>query len=345
MGEKGIYGKYRKAQITVPIIIGIIIVVIVALALLANQLRQAGTLAGFLQQENDDTAAVRAFVESCIRTETQGAVRVMAAQGGFIFLTREVVDVHGVGVPIVLKGELSLIPSRREMSDQLAIYMSEQIKDCADFSSFSERGLNISAKEVSPTATISDEKVVMDVRWPIEVRKGETLQRLERFMHEEALALGAMHGVAVQIIKDTVEDPDVVDLTALSEFPFNVSVGPFNRTVLVYAISEKQNQNPLLFQFAVALQEQFPPRFESPDRFMLTDSEAFFQDLKATDPNGGEEGVDLIFTDDTTRFDILPDGKLVFVSEITGEFNATITLSDPTGLSFSKEIAFEVREG
>jgi len=332
----------NKGQITIWIIVIIVILIAVSVGLfLITGDRDIGEL---LQIDNQETTAVKNFVEQCIKTESSSAIRAIAAQGGFLLPIREAIDVQGILVPVFYQDKTNLAVTRLEMGEQLAAYMNARLIECANFSVFEQRATQVIAGDPITTATISDQRITFDVTFPLTISKDNSQQKIRKFVNTLDTPLGDMQKVSAILVNDLVENGEGIDLVFLSQFPYNISVAPYNKTHLVYGLLEFDSPAPLYFQFATKHEEQRAPYFQAPDKFTIIDEEAFFFDFEATDPNGGEEGKELIFTDDRVEFEILSDGKLVFVPEITGLFNATITVTDPEGFTYSKVILFKVVE-
>jgi len=153
-------GSDRKAQISIAIILGIVVLSIVTVLLVIRGVSTDVPFLAFFEGENADTKAVRAFVEQCISTEVGSAVRVMAAQGGFLFLTQDFVDIAGIPVPVAYENKKNMIVSKRQMSEQLALYMNVQIANCTDFTPFKNRGINVSPQTVLSSAIITRTRLI-----------------------------------------------------------------------------------------------------------------------------------------------------------------------------------------
>ena len=219
--------------------------------------------------------------------------------------------------------------------------MNARIDECANFSSFEERATQVTKETPQTTATISDNQILYEVTFPLTVTKADQEQILRRFTYTQAVPLGDMQKTADAILSNMAQYGESIDLTFLSQFPYNISTAPLNSTHLLFLIKDT-TQNPLMFQFATMHEQQKPPYFDAPRQLTLKDGEAFFLDLQATDPNGGEEGKDLKFTDNVVQFDILDDGRILFIPEINQTFDAKVTVTDPTGLSYSRIITFSI---
>jgi len=230
------------------------------------------------------------------------------------------------------------------MSDQLALYLDGVIEQCSDFTEFEARGFSFEKGQALSTVTITDFKITVDVRFPIKVIKADRTQELRRFLFDFPVPLGHMRKTASEMVEDIKLDPKNIDFQKLFELGYNVTFFPADTKTIVYVLAEPDTPDPMVFQFGVVYEVGSPPSFEAPDKFVIPDGEPFFRDLEATDPDGGVEGEDLVFSDDTGMFDIVEDGKILFVPEIPGATNVTITVTDPEGLSYSKQILFEVVE-
>lgn len=336
-------GVSKKGQITAIIILVIVLLAIFTIFFL---FRASGgnELATIFEQENADTASVRAFVESCIKTESEQALQAMGAQGGYLLATREAIPVDGIAVPVAYQEGESYLATKQEMSEQMALYLDQMVAECSDFTAFQQRGINVTPEQVKTSVTISDLRVTVRVDYPITVSVGDTTQRIDEFLEEINTEFGNMHLTAGVIIENIIDNPLEVDYHFLGSLGYNVTVIPYNGSDIIYNLIDPTFSDELMFQFASRHVEQLPPTFNAPRTVQVKQGEPFFIDLEGSDPNGGEEGEDLIFSSEAPMFSILPDGKILFTSEIPEVFEAYITLTDPTGLYTTQIIEFEVIE-
>lgn len=321
--EKIMQGK--RGQVTVFILLGILLLFIVGL-LVYLLFAKTETLYPVVE-ENE--MPLQTFVEQCLADVTVPGIYLLASQGGFIALPdKHLAGMFGKTAYGYHLGEQQLI-SRKGMEEQLAGYITVALGNCiGNFSNFPEGVTVLSDPTAHTDITLDRVTVVLDYR----LRIADTT--ISRFTKEIMLPLGALHAVALQSIEQLLADDGWIDLTALADSSYPVTVIPHDKDTLLYS----STANDLIFLFAARIALNEDPVLLLEDAYSLKENEPFFLDIPYTSDD------DVVFSDDSPLFDITPAGVIDVTPEIPGTFEVTITAADTTGNSASKNVRFTVYE-
>ena len=212
---------HKKAQVTIFIVIGIVILIVLGLVFYFSSDDAEKRL---FTDTDEEVVAVQNFIEQCLDAVAVPGVYLLAAQGGFIYLPEDHLqgDFGNVAYSYSF-GENKLI-AKNSMAEQLNQYIMSTFPGCINnFESF--EGVPITANQPKASVTIQSTYIQVNLQYQVKVKD----TTLDIFTKEISLPLGAMHGVAFQIIQEQAQNPDWIDLTGLQEYDYDVSVIPYDR--------------------------------------------------------------------------------------------------------------------
>jgi hypothetical protein len=211
--KKGLFSKkvlkadFRKAQVTIFVIIAIILVLGIAGYFVAKTFIFP-TVPAAVQPIYD-------YYSSCIAQTLKDGANTMESQGGYIYYDNfepgseyapfsSVLDFLGMGVPYwyYISGngiKKEQVPTKTEMQKQLSQYVSEKILRC-DLSSFEREGFvfNIDAVSSSKIA-IDSNQISASLSQPITITKDGNTYTLRNFDIKAESNLGELYANAVKI--------------------------------------------------------------------------------------------------------------------------------------------------
>lgn len=226
----------KKAQITVFIILGVIILLSAGLFLLVKEnttIFRPDSIAGV----PDDMVPIKRLVESCMETLGDNAVRQMAMHGGYIDLPLKI-DANPLAhvslfpsspfkVPLWYYNGENRMPSKRQMESELSDYIDSSIVECAtNFDSFRDR-FEIKYKSIPKSnVTIADAAVNIKTEYSLEVSNLGTGDKttLEDYFVSIPINLGKLYRLAAAIMQHENDEAFLERLTmnivAGSGFPY-----------------------------------------------------------------------------------------------------------------------------
>ena len=219
------YKSNKKAQVTVFIIVGLIIVILAAFAYYYSEnfiesLRERGifeTIALPLEVKG-----VEGLVDSCIDEIARSALDIIGQQGGYILLPEpefvtpanpfsnalEIFPGSNINVAYwfyqTSNGLLdSLIPPKQRMEQEIESYINANLANCVDFSNLD---FNIISGEVKSEVKILNEDVRINVEYPLDIELEERNFRLREFNQDIDVPLGNLYETALEVIEKENED-------------------------------------------------------------------------------------------------------------------------------------------
>jgi len=311
----------KQGQVTLFIIIGVIALILAAFIF---YFRGIGT-------ETDIKLSVEAqpldnYITSCLESTLVGGIQLVGLQGGYAqILSPALVTDYSTVAYHYYDGNYTA-PSKEEMESQISFFVENALELCLDdFTSFRSQGYEIEIGELSA-----------------EIR-GNASVELSEYMVTAPVRLGHVYDISKLITSKTINDPEWIDMTFLSEFDVNVDILPFDDDSFVYSISDHESMikgEPYVFLFANHFVVNKAPMLNIPDELIFMDGEAAIYQVGASDP----EGDDLVFFDDTAMFDITEDGVILFTPEVPGEYDVTISVEDGHNSEVSKVVKFIIKD-
>jgi len=325
----------KKAQISIWIILAIFLGLIIGGIFLLNSFKK-----GTSPVENlpTDIQPIYHYVEGCVKDSSIAGLKLAALQGGPIYLPNRYLDAEYSNIAYAYyQGELELI-SLNQIELELAEFLGKTIPLCTNFSEFPS--YEITHQDIESEVEILDDEVVVRINYPVLIKKGNTQNQLGEFIYKIPIRFGYMHYIVESILSKTIEDPDWIDMSYLSSFDMKIDVIPIDDEQLIYSIKDESSAEDFVFLSAFSYKLNLEPVFNIPERFELTDDEAFAYSVDVTDPEG-----DLVTcSDDTALFDISESCKILFTPQVTGEYKVTITAKDNHGNEVEKEAIFIINE-
>jgi hypothetical protein len=196
----------KKAQLTLFIIVGVVLVAAVA---------------GFFIFRSPSSSGLPEAIEpvqrsflNCVEEETLKGINLLSTRGGYIELPSfepgseympfsSYLHFAGVSVPYwyYVSGnniQKEQVPSLSFMESELENYLEERVASC-DFSSFYDDGYVISFSEALADVSIEDREVFVDIRMPFMVEKGEESSVFSQHYLEVKSSLGSLYKDAKKI--------------------------------------------------------------------------------------------------------------------------------------------------
>lgn len=182
----------KKGQVTIFIVVAIVLIGIVGLYF---------SLRGELKVDTftPESEEIYLFVENCIESTAEEAIYSIGQSGGY-FLPPELST--DSGIPYYYYNGQNYMPYKEEIEEEVSEYINEMLSFCVkNFVDFPE--FNISEGEIKTETKILDNKVVLNIEYPINIKKGESTTRLKNFENIEIpVRLGIVYDAVGKIIQD-----------------------------------------------------------------------------------------------------------------------------------------------
>lgn len=211
-------------------------------------------------QRSGPAGEVYVYVEACIQTAAFSAIQNFGYQQGYHIIPedRSLETVFYRIAYYYLRGN-SLVPRNDFLERELVKILNDKIlQDCSDFSDFEGR-FEVNSGNVKSQATIFEDKVVINVDYPLLIRSDETSVEVSGFTYTLPVRLGHVIDVSRILVSKIKEEPSAIDLTFLLNQDVDISVTNYDECSQVYIILDEQSQvnnEPYAFSFAVGFSEE-----------------------------------------------------------------------------------------
>jgi len=184
----------KRGQLTIFIILAIFIIGIVLIYFAFQQ--------GLIQEPlNPDAEKIRGFVQSCIEQESIETIYQVGENGGYFFPPNISLD---SGTVIYYENGRNLMPSKKQVEDEISFFLNEKLFFCTrNFVDFPD--LEIIQSEPKTGTVIEDEKVVLNVNYPITIMKDDDKTLIENFKFEAPIRLGIVYDSVSEFMKQQTE--------------------------------------------------------------------------------------------------------------------------------------------
>lgn len=333
--------RNKKGQITIAIILAVILLISVALMLYLRP-KEIEAVERILIDVPEMARPVAIYVQNCVDVVATPGVYLLGVQGGYVFPPEDSLETYYGKTYYGYKEGINALPGRTEMEFQLSAYMDAAITSCANLSTFERQGFEIIEDAITTTTIIAEDNVIIRIKWPIRVKKGDFETTFEEFATEVPVRLGKMHSIAQSVVAKQVEDPEFLDISHMSSFDIPVETVPIDTEHLLISIVDNTTLfegEPFAFMFANKYIFNQDPTIIVDDEFVLQDEQPFSYQVNATDP----EGDALTFKDYTHLFDINETtGMINFTPQIPGEYDVELKVTDSNGNEDKKFVRFIV---
>jgi len=217
----------KKAQITLFIIIGLIIIILAGIFLTIRNLSEEKEVEINLvkiDSNKDLKNAINSYVDSCLKPITLHGLEILRLQGGYIDIPEEtsykviqdpnyesVVDRDGIKrveieqyspgnkVPFWVTKDAIAIPALKRIEFDLEVYIENEMESCLeDFQPFRDLNYDINRNEVISNVTFGT-SVVVDIFMPSEFIKDKTNIYLENFIFTVPINMPKVYEIALTL--------------------------------------------------------------------------------------------------------------------------------------------------
>ncbi len=197
----------KKGQLTIFVIISLLIIGGVLTYFFAREKVQ-------IEEVPLELAPVFNYFKECIREETAGAISLVESQGGRVYINSyEPPSEHapfsselnflGFSVPywFYISGNGIVneqVPTKRDMEGDISLYLENKLSSC-DFGLFYQQGYSINFEKPKVDVSIAEREVLVNVKAPISVSKGDSSARQTSYQESVITNLGKFHAIALNL--------------------------------------------------------------------------------------------------------------------------------------------------
>ncbi|KHO55380.1 MAG: hypothetical protein QT10_C0002G0040 [archaeon GW2011_AR19] len=243
----------KNAQLTIFIIIAILIIAVIVLffAFRSGIQREKPT--------SPEIAPIKNFVEECIYNVGEDALFFIGLHGGYYVPPRFSIS---LGIPYYIKNNKTLMPSKENIELEISKYVDEALLLCAgNLSEFNN--FQIAQGKPKTSAKIFDERVILNVNYPLTIIREEEKSRIAKFENEIPVRLGKIYNASSFIVSEHLKREICMSCLLELQEKENLSImsqdSPEESSTIIYNIFDEnylfEGEIPeiekYLFRFAV----------------------------------------------------------------------------------------------
>jgi len=233
----------RKAQTSVFIIVGIVLLVIVIMTFyLINQ----NTIE--VEEPGDIRQALTEQVQDCFDMNTENSVDLLGLQGGYLTEPVQVFSTSEFSTAYLYYYGANLLPTIEQMEKNLSYFVEVSLPLCLDLSSYPQAQVELVRPDVE--ADIVPKKVLFELDWPIMVEVDNQVSELGVFETVVDTDLLGFYNTTQGVLTMTEKNPLFIDQIYLLKHFKNISYHIEDETIL-YTLREFDDD--YVFMFAVGV--------------------------------------------------------------------------------------------
>ncbi len=200
MKQKILYER-KRGQVTLFIILGIIIVsLILIFTIFRTKISEkiSEIKVGEELALPPELRIVKNNIEDCISTLGMAALYYLGIQGGYIGEINPSLEYGSLDVAYYYYKGNKNIPTKKNMETAVENYIRKYLKECVNV----PKDFEVETGAIKPEVEIGDEVVVIDVYWPVSIKKGDLEAKINKFHKRINLRVGELLTVANAIVID-----------------------------------------------------------------------------------------------------------------------------------------------
>lgn len=235
--------KKYKSQVSMFIIIAIVIVAILLMFLIYNR-----NINPDLNKDQNYN-----FVKDCLRETSEQGLYYIGGSGGYYYIPEKSTD---YGIPYYFYNNTSLVPSKDKLENELSRFIEEMGVGCGILDNSVNK--EIGRGNISVSALIYDDKVSLDIRYPISIEKQNRVYNYDKFDIEIPVRLGVLYKASDEYIKLQLENPSGICINCINDLAnkYDIKFVTYdfdNETVIFNLLDDSykiNNQSYFTYSFA-----------------------------------------------------------------------------------------------
>lgn len=239
-----------KAQISIFVIIGIIIIIITGILVYKinqNRLKQIQ----LSLPEREKIRPVIEYVDECIEKTTVNALTKLGNQG-LIYPTVYLASKNRKIAYFYFQGK-NYFPDIKEINKQISQYVKENIKECTGDFSETKFAVEDSPTKISAESFFKEDYINISINYPMKVfTEGQEIN-VREFSTKLKTNFISIHKVSENIFLETKKNPGEINLDFINQQEYDMKLIKIDKSTLVYEITDSigLENKPYRYRFAV----------------------------------------------------------------------------------------------
>jgi hypothetical protein len=238
---------FKKSQITIFIVLGIIILILIgSFFLLINNSKNK-------IPSDFDVNFFNQYVQECVNQVSLDGLKILGLKGGYINIPKAI---NFQGNSLWYIDQVNVQPSLNQSLVRFKKYVDDNLINCVDFDDL-ERNYNININYKKPNSTVffSRKGVFVDIIFPINVVNQDNIINFDYFSVSYELGFREMFEVATLLIDNQIkQDFNITEpLNELDTLGYNVDYIMPKEDIIIYTIKDrKQQKDGTYFTFIIS---------------------------------------------------------------------------------------------
>lgn len=213
--------QFKKAQVTVFILIGIVIIIAAIIFLTVGSFtdnKSKTTVTEQLSPLELDVMSVKGFVTDCLKQTTIDAIYYVGSHGGYFNLEPVKSASTIYDTAYYFYREDYLVPRKQRVANEISDYIDGNIMNCINnFSVYKDHGFEFVIEESVTTTTLNANDVVVSMDLPITTSKNKEYKQVENFYVLEETRFGHLYDFAKILTDKQLLFPDYILLSDIQK--------------------------------------------------------------------------------------------------------------------------------
>jgi len=237
----------KKAQISIFIILGIIILMVFGLLFYL----------AYLQIESDETKEdsidVKNFINNCLSSSVEKEIQLLAMKGGY-YNPAEKVDIENAEITVLKKSNSNLCPNIKQIEDQLEANIKPRFLECMIESKEIFKGKDIDYGQPIFNVAAYPSNIFISMTFPVKISaKGYFKEEKDFNYDQKGMRLPYIILIINESITQMIEEENYFNEALFNNTNLNINITKYETGVL-FEISDhtsRINGEPLEFVYAV----------------------------------------------------------------------------------------------
>lgn len=203
--------RKKRAQVTIFIIIGIILLLSTVLVIYLVSRQSVKPLEEAIIVP-ESAKPVHEFITGCLEQTSKRGVALLGQQGGFIYVPAIIKNTYEANIKLDPAGNFVIpfwyfegedrTPSVQFMEKELQRYIYEHLKDCTgNLEIFQDQYDIAELEDLIPSVSIAEEDVIVRLKWPLKLTSAERVAGIEDYVVRLPVKLKKAHEIASKVMK------------------------------------------------------------------------------------------------------------------------------------------------
>jgi len=229
----------KRGQVTIYVILGLVIFIAAGIIFfLKYDILNSITLKEGQKIINvpPQVQVVYDYVQDCVETGTSNALYIIGQNGGY-FITPELSTLGDI--PYYFIDNNSYVPTKEDIEKEISKYINAELPLCIDdFKNLTE--FRINQGNINTKTYVGNDKVLVSIRYLLNIQKGDISYQLEDFSYELKLRLGLIYDASKKIVNSQIENPENICISCILRIEKDndvfVNIRNYGENIFIYSV-------------------------------------------------------------------------------------------------------------